>query len=86
MKRCHTKHAGRYSIAVSKQKLPQSFKRERRRQLGKKQDKREKKQELWAAVGEKRKRRSTKADKPYLQKLMKLKSYKSITLLQKHKT
>lgn len=44
VKRCHTKHAGRYSIAVSMQKLPQSCKAERKRQLVRKQDKREKKQ------------------------------------------
>lgn len=41
---------------------------------------------LWAVVGGKEKKRSTRADKPYLPKLIELKSYKSTTLLQKYKT
>lgn len=42
--------------------------------------------DLWAVVGGKGKKRCTRADKRYLQKLIELKSYKSLTLLQKYKT
>lgn len=41
--------------------------------------------DLGAVVGGEGKRRSISADKPYFQRLIRLKSYKSMTMLQKYK-
>lgn len=68
-------------IAVSKQKLSQSRKGERKRQLWSMKGKKEKKWTSQAGGGGEGKKTSVSADKPYLEKLIRLNSCKNMSVL-----
>ena len=82
VKRCHTRDEGREDSSKQAETLPIMQGGEEKAALKNGRQKGEE-ADLRAVVGGEGKKRSVSADKPYLQKLIGFKSYKSISMLQK---